>query len=64
MNLAILPCISHQCTTLARFIRRETLSNTRKSTTKPQAEDLDLAISTTDAALAAYIRPGMVYNKV
>ncbi|MFO0994939.1 MAG: hypothetical protein U1E67_23755 [Hyphomicrobiales bacterium] len=40
------------------------MSNTRKSTTKPQAEELDLAISTTDAALAAYLRPGMVYNKV
>jgi hypothetical protein len=39
------------------------MSNTRK-TTKPQAEELDLAISTTDAALAAYLRPGMVYNKV
>lgn len=39
------------------------MSNTQK-TTKPQAEELDLAISTTDAALAAYLRPGMVYNKV
>jgi len=40
------------------------MSNNRKTTTKPQAEELDLAISTTDAALAAYLRPGMVYNKV
>lgn len=40
------------------------MSNTRKSTIKPQAEELDLAISTTDSALAAYLRPGMVYNKV
>jgi len=41
--------------------------NTRKtSSTKPetQTEELDLAISTTDAALSAYLRPGMVYNKV
>ena len=36
------------------------------ASTRPQteAEELDLAISTTDAATSAYLRPGMVYNKV
>ena len=39
---------------------------TVRKTTKPetQVDELDLAISTTDAALSAYLRPGMVYNKV
>ena len=38
----------------------------KAASTRPQtqAEDLDLAISTTDAAISAYLRPGMVYNKV